>query len=52
VFGPVSVSQVRTASGATLNKVRLGPYADPMQAQAALADAQRNGFPEARLVYP
>jgi rare lipoprotein A len=52
VFGPVSVAQVRTASGTTLNKVRLGPFTDPMGAQAALANAQRNGFPEARLVYP
>ncbi len=52
VFGPVNVSQIRTASGGTLNKVRLGPYADPVSAQAALAKAQSNGFPEARLVYP
>ena len=52
VFGPVNVTQVRTASGTTLNKLRIGPYADPVRAQAALADAQRNGFPEARLVYP
>lgn len=52
VFGPVNVSQVRTASGTTLNKVRLGPFTDPVRAQAALANAQQNGFPEARLVYP
>lgn len=52
VFGPVSVSQVRAASGAILNKVRLGPFTDPVGAQAALANAQHNGFPEARLVYP
>lgn len=52
VFGPVDVAPVRTGSGSTLHKVRIGPFADPVLAQAALANAQRNGFPEARLVFP
>lgn len=51
-LGPVDVSPATTSGGMVLHKVRLGPYADPMRAQAALADAQRNGFPEARLVSP
>lgn len=51
-LGPVEISPAAAANGATLHRVRLGPFADAAQAQAALADAQRNGFPDARLVQP
>lgn len=51
-LGPVEVSPATATNGATLHRVRLGPFADAERAQAALADAQRSGFPDARLVQP
>lgn len=51
-LGPVDISPMQTSSGVVLHKVRLGPFADPLRAQTALAQAQSNGFPDARLVLP
>lgn len=51
-LGPVEISPATAANGATLHRVRLGPFADTERAQAALSGAQRNGFPDARLVQP
>lgn len=51
-LGPVEISPATAANGAVLHRVRLGPFVDAAQAQAALADAQRSGFPDARLVSP
>lgn len=51
-IGPVEVSPATAANGATLHRVRLGPFADGARAEAALAEAQRSGFPDARLVRP
>jgi rare lipoprotein A len=47
-FGPVLTQPTRTG----LTRVRLGPYADEVSAQAALAKVRDAGYSEARLLSP
>jgi cell division protein FtsN len=45
--GPVEVDVRRTAAGAELFRVRVGPYADSSQADAARRTLAGMGYPDA-----
>lgn len=49
-FGTVSVSQVKSKSGNTLFRVRLGPVSTVTEADALLAKIIGSGYPDAKLV--
>ena len=49
-IGPTVVTQVRTAKGATLFRVRVGPIASVDTADAMLEQVIHSGYPDARLV--
>jgi rare lipoprotein A len=51
-IGRVEIASVPTVNGATLHKVRIGPFSDDAAAQAALDAARQSGYADARLVSP
>lgn len=51
-LGAVEVAATPAANGATLHKVRVGPFTDADAARTTLEKVRSSGFPEARLVSP